>query len=163
MKLTAYVLIIIAGVVLAANPAAFAQKGQGDETGMARQGVQPEIEVISGELDRVETGPCENTTGRAVIGTHIFIKSEEDGEVYNIHLGAAHAVKSYVENLEAGQTIEAHGFRTEQMEDEHFVAKKFTANGISHQLRDENLRPTWAGERGRGAGRAGDRPRRGRW
>ena len=147
MNYTTGITTLLAGLLLLTAFPANAQKGQGDLTGMGREVEQPPVETVTGELLRIETGPCENTTGHAYIGTHLFIETGEYDEPLNVHLGAANAVSSYVENLEAGKTLEVEVFRTEQMEAHHYIAKSFTANSHTVQLRDDYLRPFWAGDR----------------
>lgn len=70
---------------------AVAQKGMGDDTGIVRQGLTPSVTSISGELLEIKSGPCERTTGRARIGTHLIIQ-DKDGQELNIHLGPENAV-----------------------------------------------------------------------
>ncbi len=147
MNYTAGITTLLAGLLLLTAFPANAQRGQGDLTGIARESERPPVETVTGELLRIETGPCENTTGHAYVGTHLFLETGASDEPLNIHLGAAYAVSSYVENLQAGQTLEVDVFRTEQMEAHHYIAKAFTANNHTVQLRDENLRPLWAGDR----------------
>ncbi len=160
------ILIAMAGCLLLCTLPVIAQKGQGDATGIAREIEKPPIEHITGELLRIETGPCEQTTGHAYIGTHLYLKSDENGQVLNIHLGAAYAVASYVKNLEIGKKLDVKGFRTELLKRDNYVAKEITVNGHTYQLRDENLRPFWAGERFQSSKDRFERPfrgRRGRW
>ncbi len=133
--------------LLIAAPA-YAQKGRGDDVGMGRWTEKPSIEHIHGTLDRIETGPCPDTTGRAYIGTHLFVRTE-DGRELNIHLGPADQVKAFAEELETGQKIEIEGFQTPKLEANHYIAKSVTAGEQSLQLRDDNLRPFWAGDRDR--------------
>ncbi len=163
MKTIIPFLILFSGIVLVCTIPVNAQKGIGNVYGIGQQQILPDIESISGELIEIKTGPCENTTGYAIIGTHLFVKSSASEPVYNIHLGAAYAVDSFISRLSVGQNIEVQAFRTEQMEENHYVAKQVSANGHTIQLRDENLRPFWAGERISQKGRNYDNRRRGRW
>lgn len=135
---------VLTGMMLMLNLSVFAQKGVGDSNGVARSGIQPAIVVLQGSLDHIKTGPCEHTTGHAIIGTHLFINTDESDQVVNIHLGAAYAVEAFVNELESGQTVRFQAFRTEKMEPLEFIAKEVTANEQTLQLRDENLRPVWA-------------------
>jgi len=137
---------LIVGIVLVLNLSAFAQKGLGDTRGISRTNIQPEIENIEGILDQVKTGPCEHTTGKAITGTHLFIDTGELDQLINVHLGAAYAVESYVNELKPGQFVEIQAFRTEKMKPYEFIAKAITTNGKTLHLRDENLRPFWAGD-----------------
>ena len=161
MKTQMKTLAVLAGLLLVVVYSANAQRGQGDLTGMGMESDKPPLVMISGELDHIKTGPCENTTGHAYIGTHLFLKTEV-GTLQNIHLGAAYAVESYVDKLSIGQKVDVLGFRTEQMEETHYIAKEITANGHTYVLRDEDLRPFWAGDR-RVVNRGRFDRRRGRW
>ncbi|MCG2587077.1 hypothetical protein L6773_00765 [Rhodohalobacter sp. WB101] len=134
-------------VVFTLNISVFAQKGLGDSNGIARSGELPTIVMLDGTLDHIKTGPCEHTTGRAVIGTHLFIDTEESDELFNVHLGAAYALESFVANLEIGQKVEIQAFQTDGMKPLEFIAKEVTTDSRTLQLRDENLRPFWAGDR----------------
>ncbi len=141
------VLFTMSLALLMAAPA-YAQKGRGDEEGMGRRAEKPPIEHIHGTLERMETGPCPYTTGRAYIGTHLFVRTGDD-QLLNVHLGSAEAVKAFVDKLEAGQEVEIEGFQTDKLEADHYIAQSVTAGEQSLQLRDENLRPFWAGDRDR--------------
>lgn len=133
------------GVLFMLNLPVVAQKGMGDSNGMARSGEQPTFVTLEGTLDHIKTGPCEHTTGSAVIGTHLFIDTEDSDELLNVHLGAAYALESFVNELEIGQTLKFQAFRTENMGRMEVIAIKIITDGKTLQLRDDNLRPVWAG------------------
>lgn len=147
----------LATITLLAVSTAYGQRGRGELEGVARQGLQPEMVEMKGSLLRTKTGPCPHTTGRAYIGTHLFIQ-EANGREVNIHLGPADAVKPFVDKLEIGQTIEVTGFRTQLLEEDEYVAQTVRGGEEVLQLRDEDLSPFWAAQRG---GRR-DRPGYGR-
>ena len=65
---------------------ALAQRGVGDDAGIARQAVKPAVVSLSGKITSVETGPCMSTTGRAEVGTHVHLETPK-GRALNIHLG----------------------------------------------------------------------------
>lgn len=146
MSICKKILGILTGFLLLFNTSVYAQKGLGDSTGIARGFEQPEIELVEGTLDHIKTGPCEHATGYAYIGTHLFIKAGETDQLRNVHLGAAYAVESFVNALKIGENITIQAFRTDDMKPLEFIAKEVTANGHTLQLRDENLRPFWAGD-----------------
>ena len=50
-----------------AAPAALAQRGMGKSAGVARQAAKPGIVSLSGKAIGADTGPRENTTGRAFL------------------------------------------------------------------------------------------------
>ena len=81
-----------------------AQKGMGDATGVARASVRPEVVSLSGKVLRVETGPCEKTTGRADVGSH-FILQTPPGQKLNVHLGPAAAVGFVTSQLSVGKEV----------------------------------------------------------
>jgi hypothetical protein len=123
---------------------AFAQRGMGDPTGVARQTVRPKIVTLKGKMVRVETGPCQNTTGRSNTGTHVVLKTAR-GKRLIVHLGPAAVVKDVADQLAAGKKVKLEAFRTEKMPENHYVAKSLKFDDTAIQLRDESLRPGWAG------------------
>ena len=144
-------LVIVCGMVVGT---AWAQRGVGEPTGVAQQSEKPEVVSLSGKVLEVVTGPCENTTGPSSLGTHVLIKTEND-QTLNIHLGPAARVEFLVKDLSAGTAVTIEGFRTEKMEENHYVAQTIVYGDRTVRLRDENLRPVWAGGRGnRGAAAA---------
>lgn len=154
----------LAGLIMLMAVSANAQRGQGDLTGMAQRAELPELVTISGVLDYIKTGPCESATGHAYIGTHLFLQSGVDETLWNIHLGAAYAVEDYINKLQPGDNVEVIGFRTDLMEADNYVAKEISVNGRVFELRDENLRPFWAGDRSQNyRGRRIERRRDWRW
>lgn len=128
---------------LAGSSAALAQKGMGDPVGMARQDLRPAMTQLSGVVLSVETHPCEQTTGRAVVGTHVILRGS-DGQEYNVHLGPAQAVASLIAPLEPGRRIGVAAFRTDKMAQNHYVATTLVQNGRTVELRDASLRPVWS-------------------
>ena len=149
-------LVVMAGFLAAwSGPAAYAQKGVGDTSGVARQPVRPEVVTLAGKLVELDTGPCESGTGRSPVGTHILLRTA-DGTTLNVHLGPAAAapVADSAKQLRAGQTVTVAAFRTQKMKQNHYVARSLTFGKTTVQLRDETLRPVWAGA-GRGAWGAG--------
>jgi len=136
-----------AALLWAALPAfVYAQRGMGDPTGVARQGIVPKPVNISGKLVAVQTNPCEKTTGRALVGTHLDLKTAT-GKEFNVHLGPATVLEPIVKQLVVGQQIDVVAFRTEKIPKGQYVAKSLTFAGKTVQLRDDNLRPAWAGGR----------------
>jgi hypothetical protein len=132
--------------VILAGPAAHAQKGVGDSIGVVRQGLEPALTSLSGVVQSVQTHPCENTTGRAVAGTHIMLRGD-DGHEYNMHLGPADAVSALAERLKPGARIEVAAFRTTRMSENHYVVTTLTHDGESVELRDAGLQPVWSQQR----------------
>jgi len=136
-----------------AAPDARAQKGRGEPGGIARHAVKPEVVSLSGKVLRIESGPCKMTTGRATVGTHFLLQTTEKKEL-NIHLGPAAAVARVADQLPIGKKVTVRAFRTARMPENHYVAQSLLIDGASIRLRDESLRPLWAGgnavPRGRG-------------
>ena len=152
-------------LLLVGTAPALAQRGIGRPDGVARQAERPQIVELRGSLERVETGPCEATTGRSPAGAHLFLQPEapQRDEPWNVHLGPdeAEVVQELLDNLEAGEPLRIQAFRTPAMEEGHYVARQveFDVGQKTEQfvLRDRNLRPLWAGPGdGRGPVRARD-------
>jgi hypothetical protein len=122
----------------------YGQKGIGDRAGVAQQADKPNLVSLSGEVTSIETGPCQQGTGRAAVGTHVLLKTTK-GKELNVHLGPAVAVKHVADKLKVGETVSAKAFRTGQMLKRHYVAQSLVIGDESIELRDENLRPLWAG------------------
>ena len=158
MRITTAVtaILVLSWGVLA--PLACAQRGMGELAGVGRRAVKPEVISLSGEVLAVETGPCEKTTGRAIIGSHFLLKTPK-GDKLNTHLGPAAAVDYIVERLPVGKKVTVDVFRTAKMPTSHYVAQSLTFDGTTIRLRDERLRPFWA--RGSGAARGRGRPQYG--
>jgi len=135
---------------------ALAQRGVGDATGMARRAEKPDIASLTGTIKEVQSGPCEMTTGRATIGTHVLLSDSRE-KTLNIHLGPQAAVAHVAEQLKVGESVTVAAFRTEKMSEGHYVAKSLTFDEQTVELRDENLRPAWAGGRGQRRGREASR------
>ena len=121
-----------------------AQRGVGEQTGVAQQRFRPKLVSIKGTLAEIVSGPCEATTGRAQIGAHIILDTASK-EQLNIHLGPSSAVKHITDRLAKGQEITVSAFRTEKMSPHHFVAQALELENEWVPLRDDQLRPSWAG------------------
>lgn len=139
-----YIIVMSVAVqVLWLAGAASAQRGTGRPEGIARQKERSQIVTVRGTLKEIQTGPCEQTTGRAKVGTHLILKSK-DGTL-NVHVGATDEVKDIVSRARLGETVEAKVFRTEQMAADHCTAISLRLGDDEIVLRDAALRPTWAG------------------
>jgi hypothetical protein len=144
-----------------ASPA-IAQKGTGEPTGVARQGLKLPIEAMSGTIKDIKIGPCEKTTGRAKEGAHLIVQAP-DGRTINLHLGPTFALRDELKQLAAGQDISFEAFRTDRMPKDAYIAKSIKAGDKVFVLRNDNLRPRWAGGRGGGRGRGMGRGGGGCW
>jgi hypothetical protein len=99
----------------------------------------------------------------------MILQTKKQEEV-NVHLGLAVAVEDIAKQLNVGKKAKVTAFRTEKMPEAHYVAQALKFDGKTVELRDENLRPFWAGGgqggygrgwgRGWGAGRGGGYGRR---
>ena len=159
------VMTLAAMVLCVVNvPMVYAQKGMGDQAGVARQAIQPQVLAFSGKLMEIRIGLCKKTTGRSPVGTHLLLETS-DGKSLNIHLGPAAAVADIVAKLSTrdDQDLTVKAFRTEKMPEDQYVAQSITFDANTIELRDENLRPIWAGKaniaRDRGASQRGGRGR----
>jgi len=139
-------MVVLLGTLLALifSSTALAQRGMGDGEGVAQQMVKPRLVHISGKLQEIKIHPCENTTGKADLGTHLILKDKEGREL-NVHLGPTPVLSKVVKRLKIGRKIELIGFRTDKMPLNQYVAKMLIISNNIIQLRDSNLRPYWAG------------------
>ena len=85
-------------IVLIWTVTAPGQLGMGDNKGIAQQKLKPRLVRILGKLQEIKTHPCESTTGKAELGTHLILK-DKHGRELNIHLGPAPAVSETVKLL----------------------------------------------------------------
>lgn len=141
---------------------AYAQKGMGDDTGVARRAIKPKLITLHGTVRAIESSSCPKTTGRATVGTHLLLESSEE-RVFNIHLGPAAETTAIVRKVPVGSSVTVTGFRTEAMPEDHYVAKSVAIGDTTFSLRDDDLRPRWAGRQQwgrRGGGEWGGRPGR---
>jgi len=139
--------LLVAAAVFACGLSAsvgLAQTGVGDPQGVARRPAKPTVVLLSGEVLEVKTERCKKTSGRSPLATH-FVMKTSDGKTVNIHLGPAAAVESVAKVLSRGQEVEVEVFRTKKLEKRHYIARSVTIGDRTMELRDKNLRPTWAG------------------
>ena len=122
------------------------QLGIGDNKGIVQQRLKPRLVHLSGKLQQISTHPCENTTGKAELGTHLVLK-DKNGQELNIHLGPASEVSKIVKRLSVGNEFELIGFRTDKMPLNHYVAKTLILPSHIIHLRDSALRPFWSSHR----------------
>jgi predicted Fe-Mo cluster-binding NifX family protein len=94
----------------------------------------------------VKTEPCRATTGRSPLGTHLLLKTP-DGETVNAHLGPAAAVEFLTKDLSRGMEVKLEAFRTTKTQMGQYIVRSLTFGDRTVELRDENLRPAWAGGR----------------
>ncbi len=153
MRRRCFVATLATFCLVASGTFAYAQRGMGESSGMARRSEKPELESLSGKIVSVVTAPCEKSTGRSDEGTHMFVE-DADGKEWNVHLGEAVALRKIVPKLREGRPVEVTAFRTDKMPEGHYVAKSLSLDDEAIELRDDNLRPFWAG-RGHGAARRG--------
>jgi hypothetical protein len=148
------------GLAFAASPVA-AQRGVGGDEGVARMRVRPEVVTLEGEIVAINIGPCERTTGRARVGVHLLVERtsavEKDAseaapapteaalEPWNIHISPQSAVYEMLAKFPLGTQVTVVAFRTDKMPANHYVAKKVASDEATVTLRDETLRPAWAG------------------
>lgn len=166
--------LLIALIGLA--PVAYAQRGAGEERGIAQRADKPEVNAFQGELTALKIEPCKHTTGRFDIGMHAMIDTRDGRR--NVHLGPAAMVLPLAQRLPFGQSLTIEAFRTDRLPEGHRIAQVIRFNDQSVRFRAESLRPVWAGAgrrqaapplarqdhwRGQGRNRAGVRwGRRGR-
>ena len=127
--------------------AGYAQKGVGEAKGVSQQQINPELLKMEGVIQQIKSGPCEHTTGRAVLGTHLMVKSQ--GKAVNIHLGPTSEIAKLFSPSE-GDQITMTVFQTDKLPKDQFIAKEVAINGKSTVLRDDKLKPVWAGKNPKG-------------
>jgi hypothetical protein len=159
MNLYRYIIVAVTTSLLVTS-GVFAQKGVGDENGIASQATKPSVTTLSGRISEIKQEPCENSTGKSPVGVHLIIKTNEQKDI-NLHLGPEDAVDHIVQQIAVGDSLTFAAFRTEKLPEGAFIAKSLTFNEKVVHLRDENLRPSWAYGQGKGKGR-GAQGRRGR-
>ena len=137
-------LIVGAAAAFFAAQDAFAQKGKGDVEGIAQKAEKPEVVEISGKLKRVKIGPCEKSTGRAEEGVHLLLQDEKENEI-NLHLAPKDVVGPVVKDVRISQKVTAKAYQTEKCAEHEYIAQNFSFNDKTYRLRDEKLRPYWAG------------------
>ena len=140
------VVLVRALIVLTWTATAPGQLGMGDNKGVAQQRVKPRLVRISGKLKDIKTRPCENTTGKAELGTHLILK-DKHGQELNIHLGPSPSVSEAIKRLTVGTKLDLLGFRTEKIPPNHYVAKTLILANHLIQLRSSDLRPYWSNNR----------------
>jgi hypothetical protein len=154
--------IVALTVLVTVGPTTWGQRGMGDNEGVVRQAMRTQRMDIEGAVKEISIETCGKTTGPFGIGMHLLLTTSEDKQ-YNVHLGPAVVVGDLVGPLEAGQSVTVKAFRTERMPDADFVALVLRFDGKTVRLRDENLRPTWAGGQDWFFGRYKARPELPRW
>nr|WP_298789920.1 hypothetical protein [uncultured Allomuricauda sp.] len=125
---------------------AHSQKGMGESEGLSSKGTKAELVTLKGTIEEIKKGPCALTTGKSVSGTHLLIISK--GTTLNVHLGPTKKVYNFIADAD-GDQIEIIAFRTEKLPKDHYLAKELVYKGNELVLRDENLKPFWAKNRGR--------------
>jgi len=121
----------------------FAQKGTGENDGISRQRLNPELLQMEGTIEEIESGPCKYTTGKSVSGTHLMVRTQS--QLINVHLGPTSEVSKLFSATE-GDLIAMTVFQTERLPKDQYIAKEVTVNGKTTILRDETLKPVWAGK-----------------
>ena len=162
MSMKKLVVMVALAVLMTTGTATWGQRGVGDNEGVVRQAIETQRTAIEGTVKEIIIETCENTTGPFGIGMHLLLTTGEKKR-YNVHLGPAVLIKDLVKPLEAGQSVTVQAYRTQKMPAENFVAITLKFDGKTIRLRDENLRPTWAGRQGQFFGRYQASPELPRW
>lgn len=125
----------------------YSQKGTGENSGISRQQINPELLKMEGTIEEIESAPCKYTTGKSVSGTHLTLKTQK--KLVNIHLGPTSEVSNLV-SVDEGDFIKMIVFKTDKLPKDQFIATKLFINGESIVLRGENFKPVWAGKKRKG-------------
>ena len=155
---TALLLSAAAIALTAIGSPVLAQRGTGDQEGIVRSGVAVEPAAIAGTVTDVMQTQCAETTGRSPVGVHLMVDTA-DGETVNLHLGPLTAMDDVLAAVQEGDAIQAEAFRTDALPADNYVARALMADGQTFTLRDDDLRPVWAGDMGQrtGVGRGSGR------
>lgn len=148
---TAFLISLAALALAAATPSAMAQRGVGDEEGIVRSGVPVEPATIAGTVTDIVQGPCEQTTGRALVGVHLMVEGA-DGQPINLHLGPLAAMDEVLAAVKVGDTVTTDAFRTAALPEGAYIARTVTVGDQTFTLRGTDLRPVWAGSWRQGFG-----------
>ena len=140
MKSTKFLITV---VLFALTSAGYAQKGMGNNSGIASSNSADEIEQISGEIREIITEPCTQTTGRYSTGTHLLVKNGNN-ETLNVHLGPTNVVSGMTDQLNAGDEIHLEMYTTDDLPENHYIVKEFRSKGETYEIRNSNLKPFWA-------------------
>ncbi len=123
----------------------FAQKGTGQRTGIAREGINPEIISFTGIIKDMKDGPCVSGTGRYESGSHLILEIFNESTI-NVHIGPTQAVGQVMSELSFGQKITVLAFKTPELCANHYIAKEIFIESKHYVLRNDILRPFWAGK-----------------
>jgi hypothetical protein len=153
--ITAFLVTAVLMLGLLATPAE-AQKGMGERSGVAREALTPPTLSMVGTVTEIRIGPCEHTTGPSQEGVHLIVKVP-DGSAINLHLGPKSALSDDLKHLSVGQAVDIEAFRTDLMPQDAYVATSIQTGIATIDLRDANLRPSWASGKGRDGRPSGPR------
>lgn len=125
----------------------FAQRGTGSQTGMARSRLEADLKSLTGTVEQIKIGPCEKTTGKSAQGVHLILQTSSQ-QTLNLHLGpeSADAVQNALKLIKKGSTISTEAFTTPQLQANAYIVKDLKINGETVSLRNDQLRPLWAGK-----------------
>ena len=125
-----------------------AQKGVGNQSGIARGNSVEIKDHVSGSIQEIINEPCTQTTGRFSKGSHLLVKTEgEESNTINVHLGPTSMVSGMTDQMNTGQLVDLTLIKTEDLPDNHYIAKELSSGNNTYELRDDNLRPFWANNR----------------
>ncbi len=141
---TKTLLVVTALATFLLAPVACGQRGLGDYYGVGQLAVKPPVVRLSGKLKEITNHPCENTTGPAVIGTHLILEKDKAQQL-NIHLGPTRLVADAIKSLSVGDQLDVIAFRTERLPANQYVATTLILGEQVIRLRDRYLRPYWYG------------------
>ena len=134
--------------------AGYSQKGTGEDKGVSREQINPELLRMEGTVEKIELAPCEDTTGKSVSETHLMVRTNED--LINVHLGPTAEVSKLISTKEGDQITMAL-FQTDKLFKDDYIAKAVIVNGEIVMLRDDDLKPVWAGNKPKEKVRKGEK------
>ncbi len=156
-------MVMIYAFMLSMSVSAAPQRGAGQGPGMARQFDPPPLQTILGTVEEIQMIPSPMIPpGR--LGLHLEVR-DRAGRLMDLHMGPAAALSRLSRQLEPGERIRARVYKADWMPRRSYVVQQISFGGETFSLRDEQLRPFWAGrgsqrgmgieQRGMGMGQRG--------
>ena len=119
-----------------------AQKGVGEGNGVSQDDFSVTLIELHGVVQNVVEEPCQYASGESEQGIHLIVCTDEKQEL-NVHIGPTRAVSIWTEGI-MGHAVYLVVFSTENLPENHYIAKEIQWNGQLAQLRDGYMKPFWA-------------------
>jgi hypothetical protein len=121
-----------------------AQKGTGESTGIARQGLKPNVLRFEGRIIKIKTGPCEkrNKTPQA-IGSHLIVQTTGK-QMLNLHVGPEQRIQMTLNELPKDKTLIFTAFKTDRLSQDAYILKTVELGKQVWVFRNNDLTPAWS-------------------